>query len=74
MVKFDLRLIVLLKALGVRVVATAKRFGKFFGEGFVFAEFFEDGLMEKVLYIFCLLWPTSALPANEELVYQVAHT
>lgn len=74
MVKFDLRLIVLLKALGVRVVATAKRFGKLFGEGFVFAEFFEDRLMEKVLYIFCLLWSTSVLLANEELDYRAAHT
>lgn len=55
MVKLDLRLIVLLEALSVRVVAAANRFGKFFGEGFVFAEFLENRLMEEILYIFCLL-------------------
>lgn len=73
-VKFDLRLIILLKALGVRVVATAKCFGKLFGKGFVFAKFLKDRLMEKVLYIFCLLWSTLVLLVNEELVYRASHT
>lgn len=53
-VELDLWLIVLLEAFGVRVVTAAKRFRKFFGEGFVFAEFLEDRLMEKVLYVLCL--------------------
>lgn len=54
MVKLDLWLVVLFKSLGIRVVATAERFGKFFRESLVFAEFLKDGLMEKVLDVFCL--------------------
>lgn len=66
MVKLDLRLIVLLKALGIRVVAAANCFRKLFGEGFVFTEFLENRLMEEILYIFCLLWSKLAPPPSME--------
>lgn len=46
MVKFNLGLVISLETLCIGIVPTAEGFVELFGEGFVFAEFFEDGLVK----------------------------